>query len=397
MAYVKTTYIDPKSMWVYDGQSYVAVAAAAAAAAEDERLAQAIAQLEAQRPEIERRYDELAREAYSAFVSGGEALANSLASAGLYNSGYSDSIKAGRLAAYREDQSRAQRERLGALTEIDRQISAQKSENRAKLSEIEEYYAKLGLSQYNSDREYEYRLARDAVADARYASEQSRLSEKDAWEDELSKAKLAASYGDYSGLKALGIDTSAYEAAEAEKRERESMAARWSIAMKALEAGDTSYLKALGADTSAMDRKLSDALAAEAYSQSPELDPIAYEQAVSMAQGYVKSQLENGKTLQETLDALSTIRHYVVKNYGEAFWEVYLNAVLENYPGSTKYKEKKDSSKAAFSVKDYYQMFSYALGSGQLDQSELEGLIAQTGLTEQEKKELINMLEIALR
>jgi hypothetical protein len=86
-----------------------------------------------------------------------------------------------------------------------------------------------------------------------------------------------------------------------------------------------------------------------------------------------------------------------VKNYGEAFWEVYLNAVLENYPGSTKYKEKKDSSKAAFSVKDYYQMFSYALGSGQLDQSELEGLIAQTGLTEQEKKELINMLEIALR
>jgi len=398
MAYVTTTYIDPENGQVYDGQSYISAAAAAAMAAQNEYSAQALSELMALTPETNQRYDDLAREAYSAFLSDKEGLANSLSSAGLYNSGYSDTIKSGQLTAYRENQDQNERARVSELADIEAQIVAEKSENNARLAEIDEYYAKLGLNQYNTDREYDYKLARDAISDARYAAEQAASYDENVQSAALAEAKLAALYGDYSGLNALGIDTSSYEAAAAAESETESLAAKWNIALKALEAGDTSYLAALGVDTSEYDQKIEDNITESAYADSGELDEISYEKAVTMAAGYVETQLANGKTFEETLDALSVIKSDAVRIFGEAFWNVYLNAVIENYPGSTKYAELVEGSpEAAFTVDDYYTMLSYALGSGQLSSEELEDVIDETALTSQEKKELIMMLKLLTR
>ena len=79
------------------------------------------------------------------------------------------------------------------------------------------------LSQYNTNRNFaygqyaddwnrNYQTGRDAVADARYLKEFEHQLEREAYSDEqneynraLAAAQLAAQYGDYSGLAALGI------------------------------------------------------------------------------------------------------------------------------------------------------------------------------------------------
>ena len=67
------------------------------------------------------------------------------------------------------------------------------------------------LNQYNTDRSFSYQNMLDEI------NQQTGLRG-----EELEKAQLAAQYGDYSYLRKLGIDTSAYEAALAAKGARSS-------------------------------------------------------------------------------------------------------------------------------------------------------------------------------
>ena len=61
------------------------------------------------------------------------------------------------------------------------------------------------LGQYNKDRSFDYTRSRDARSDARYADETDYERAQDAASRELALAKLAAQYGDDSGLRALGV------------------------------------------------------------------------------------------------------------------------------------------------------------------------------------------------
>ena len=65
------------------------------------------------------------------------------------------------------------------------------------------------LNQYNTDRSFNYQNLLDEI------NQQTGLRG-----EALEKAQLAAQYGDYSYLRKLGIDTSAYEAALAAKGAR---------------------------------------------------------------------------------------------------------------------------------------------------------------------------------
>ena len=67
------------------------------------------------------------------------------------------------------------------------------------------------LNQYNTDRSFSYQNLLDEI------NQQTGLRG-----EALEKAQLAAQYGDYSYLRKLGIDTSAYEAALAAKGARSS-------------------------------------------------------------------------------------------------------------------------------------------------------------------------------
>lgn len=66
------------------------------------------------------------------------------------------------------------------------------------------------LNQFNNDRNFEYASGQDKL-DREYQTN------KDKTDRDLKMALLKAEYGDYSGLKALGVDTSKLEAAEAAK------------------------------------------------------------------------------------------------------------------------------------------------------------------------------------
>lgn len=405
-------------------QSYIDSARQSAVAAQKLRTDSAVAELEGSRSGINQSYDDIAREAYAAFRTGESGLANRLAGSGLYNSGYSDTLRSAGLTSYREDLNRSERERASALTALEGEIAKTKAEGGAKLGEIESRYAEMGLDQYNTDRNYDYKQSRDSVADSRYADETAYSREREKEAEAMNKALEAAKYGDYSGLGKLGIDTAAYQAERAARRRTEEEERSWSRALEALsagdpsllaklgvdtsgyerkqqwtealnafKAGDTSGLRALGVDTSAYDEKTAQALASEAYAGGSGLSALQKEQAVSMAQKFVSNNLEQGRDYDFITDVMRRLEKDGVRLYGQEFWDVYVDAALSLIPGSSTYKPAEAEGGAAFTVKEYYNLLTSALNGG-ASGSDVIAVIEESGLSAQEKKELINLLGI---
>ena len=409
------------------GGEYLKNAKSGAIAAQKRRNEAAIAELEAGRSGINESYDALAREAYAAYRMGNEGLANGLAASGLYRSGYSDTLRAEGLSSYREGLSRTQRERVSKLNELDREIARTRAEGESRLGEIESEYALAELKQYNTERDLNYKLSRDEVEDARYAEEAAYQKQKDAASEALKKATEAAKYGDYGLLADLGIDTSAYQAEKEAKVRSEQEAQTWSRALDAMSAGDTSLLKALGVDTSAYerkrdwaeaidalsvgdtsllqelgvdtsyyDKKLSDKLASEAYSEAAGLSPLEMEEAVQYAKSFVTSQLESGNGYEYITERLRVMESDVRRIFGDGFWEVYLDTCLSLLPGSLTYVEPKAEEErykgpSLYTAKEYYILFDDMLKHGK-SRKEVDAILDQTGLSEQEKIEIKNLL-----
>ena len=76
--------------------------------------------------------------------------------------------------------------------------------------------------------------------------------EQQAYDRKFNEAQIAASLGDYSKLRALGIDTTAYEQQQKEERDAANYATALAQAYNAASIGDYSQLEALGIDTSAL-------------------------------------------------------------------------------------------------------------------------------------------------
>lgn len=114
-----------------------------------------------------------------------------------------------------------------------------------------------------------------AAAGAEYgallAEKQAEFEQKE-YDRLFNEAQIAASLGDYTKLRALGINTTAYELQSAADRKAANEASELAAAYNAASIGDFSKLKALGIDTSALEYD------AESAKKSAELS-AAYKRA----------------------------------------------------------------------------------------------------------------------
>ena len=228
------------------GRSYLAGARESAMQAAEKRTEAAVAGLEAQRPEIERRYDALARQNYQGYMQSRSGLANSLASQGLYNSGYSDSAQVAQTTSYRERGNENEQERERALRELETQIALARMEGSANLSELEAQYLSLMQEQWNADRAYNYQKDRDAVADMQWEKKMEYQKGRDAVADTQWEKEFVATQEMVELEKEMWL-----KEAESEEEQR-AIENAYMFGM----AGDMSRLKALNIDTSYLEKLL---------------------------------------------------------------------------------------------------------------------------------------------
>ena len=140
--------------------------------------------------------------------TGGYASSYATAAAGQSYNDYMATLEDAARAMY-QDQLNQQMQNLGLLTEAENNNYTQylNALNQWNTDRSQAY------NQYLNNLNWQYQLNRDQIEDQRYNSETAYGKEQDAWEREqyeneaaLDRAILAAQYGDYSGLKALGIN-----------------------------------------------------------------------------------------------------------------------------------------------------------------------------------------------
>ena len=137
--------------------------------------------------------------AYSNLVTGQQQAANVLAGSGLYNSGYADSQRVQMQNNYGTSINENELARVGALRDIG--LARQQTElaGQSDIASINANYNQLYAN-------FLYQKQQDEAA---AQTEQQQTA--------LSNAYNAAEYGDFSQLKALGIDTSSAEKLYKEK------------------------------------------------------------------------------------------------------------------------------------------------------------------------------------
>lgn len=300
--------------------------------AANQRMEANIAQIEANRPKINDAYNQLQQQNYQGYMQSQKALANQLASQGLYNSGYSDTAKVAQNVGYRSAQSETERARLQALADLETEINVARLNGSANLAELEAEYAILQNEQANYEREFaynaaqdlmdrEYRRDRDAVEDQRY---EDQVARDEAWkraeigdfsgleamgidttearaalargvrEEDVSYAITLASLGDYSGLEALGIDSTTYR----EANERAAFNEKLATAIELAQMGDFSKLIELGIDPAYYEQIMNNELALS--NNSVKQSNLAIEAAYQdLALGNQQKEL-NAKKLSET-------------------------------------------------------------------------------------------------
>ncbi len=124
-----------------------------------------ISALLAQKPDIQREYDQLARKAYQAYRTGQGALANRLASTGLYHSGYADTLASAYETAYQEQLGENERARSKAIAELEQQILRQKTAQKVAEQQAAAEMAKQRLSQYNTEQSLALRAEENRLAE----------------------------------------------------------------------------------------------------------------------------------------------------------------------------------------------------------------------------------------
>lgn len=337
-------------------------------------------------------YDNIARQAYANYQSGQKGLANQLASAGLYNTGYADTLRVQQANQYAANLNASEVERAKTLRDLAAEQEANRLNAEAQKLDIQAQYGQLMANQANTDRDYSFALKQygDSRADVEWEREQYlKEAQNTAQQQLISNAYNAAEIGDFSQLEALGIDTTAAKAAFAQSQR----AALLDEAYAAAEMGDFSYLKALGVDTSGMEKMWQAELARALYAsygggggsssgsttkketQTPKekdfgaLTGSEYSFAITQADKLIKNFVNQGKSYNDAVAHVEQARYAIVQQYGEDVYETYKNRVLNNYPQYEPYTE--DDILADFEVlgiEDYEDAMQYAYGLSGNDQ-----------------------------
>ena len=190
-------------------------------------VANGVAELRAQAESINQSYDDLARQAYISYMQGAKNLPYTLSVNGL-NGGASESALVTLGTAYQENLGASERERLKALRQIDSEIAALRStgdvERANAAASRAEQEAKTMASMYQRLLDAQLSEAQ-SIANQAYRQQQlSQNAEQEAYERRLMAAKLLADAGDFSGYRALGMDTTALENAYRIKEEQNALA-----------------------------------------------------------------------------------------------------------------------------------------------------------------------------
>lgn len=337
----------PYSQYIAQQQqqpNYISEAKDAAMQAANQRLEADILAIEKNRPLYNEQYDALARQNYQGYMTGQQALANQLASQGLYNSGYSDTAKVQQTTSYREQQQQNERSRIQQLAELDNQIAIARLNGSADLNELEARYAQLMQEQANADRAYaweqtlhEYDVSQDDKAWAWQELLHEYDKQRDAIYDERYDDETAYSRGQDEKNWAWQEKMHEYDVAQDEKA--------WAWEEKkfdynAKQDAIDNYYKGLSYSQSK-----SQTDAEKLYEQ----DPMKYTEVMNIAQSFADSQLpvstdSKGSPIETEAEArarvmkqLAGYQDWFTQQYGEEYYELYRDTVLSQAPWSPTY------------------------------------------------------------
>lgn len=360
----------PYSQYIAQQQqqpNYISEAKDAAMQAANQRLEADILAIEKNRPLYNEQYDALARQNYQGYMTGQQALANQLASQGLYNSGYSDTAKVQQTTSYREQQQQNERSRIQQLAELDNQIAIARLNGSADLNELEAQYAQLMQEQANADRAYaweqtlhEYDVSQDDKAWAWQELLHEYDKQRDAIYDERYDDETAYSRGQDEKSWAWQEKMHEYDVAQDEKA--------WAWEEKkfdynAKQDAIDNYYKGLSYSQSKSQSKTD---AEKLYEQ----DPMKYTEVMNIAQSFADNQLpvstdSKGTPIETEAEArarvmkqLAGYQDWFTQQYGEEYYELYRDTVLSQAPWSPTYsapepvESKIDVDNAIKNIKD---------------------------------------------
>ncbi len=359
-------------------------AKAAAIQAADQNAQAEILELESGRNRLETQYGQQAREAYISNRQDQEAMANSLTSAGLYRSGYSDSARVASQSAYREQQHQLRQDRNTALQDLEAQLVTARLRNSADRSELEAQYDKLLAQQAENDRDFFYQQNRDAVEDARYTAQTEREAEEEAYR----RAQEAAER-EYQ-LQRDKIADQRY-ATEQERKAQQDALER---AYDAAEIGDFSLLREMGIDTAAQEalfasKQMNDTGAksiqrvADTYGLDTAVARLVVESGVALAETCAGE----GKTLSQLMEALRTREAELLERYGENGLELLWDVAIETFSA-----QEPESAKTVLTAKGYLDYLDKRLMDGELRSSEANRILDAAPISETEKDEIRSIL-----
>ena len=186
-----------------------------------ERINQGVAQLEGSKQGVDQAYEQAARQSYILNQKQNAMLPQQMAAmgitGGLAQRGLQDTS-----LAYQNAQNQARLARDNQITNIDRDVQNLKATGDISIAEnAAQYQAKLAealqQAQLRQQEQANWQAQFDAQNQrwqAEFGAEQDALAYNQAsvdYKNRLALAQYMAQYGDFSGLRALGIDTSALE------------------------------------------------------------------------------------------------------------------------------------------------------------------------------------------
>ena len=260
----------------------------------------------------------------------------------------------------------------------------------------------LQLQKYTDERNDALRnleMAEKKYADTRADIEYERAVALNAAEDKrvqqaIENAYAAAEMGDFSLLEALGIDTTSAKAAyDAELEllvlklnQAKNEAAGNSVTSGTGENSVSSSSSKKGNTSSSSNTKTETKKDSE-YSGSGIYEA---EFATEMANKLVSNMQAQNKSYSEVLDYIGSIKNGVIKQYGQEFWDKYVEVISKTYPGGSGYKEPEHlstmESVMAF-IKDSRNSSRFFTDDG-YNLNAIRQLINNADLSEAERREL---------
>lgn len=322
--------------------------------AQEEAIAERRAQEQAQAltldTQAQRTQDDAAQHAamlYQNLLTQQRGAVNPLQSRGLYGSGYAETTLAGMQNQYSGDLAQSDLARQQTLQDIELARQQYGLQAQADIAGINQGYAQQYASLLQQ-REAQQRQAEQLVLDNAYR---------------------AAQHGDFSQLKALGVDTTSAErqyAMQLQAQAAQLQAARQTAAPK------------------------------------PQIDVFQAERGMQAGRNAADVFQKRGYNAADVLEQLELQRERYIKNYGQDYWDAYSGYIMSNYPGMSGYtpQEKQQEKQTEFflKAKDVFDMLkTEILESDRITTlDDIKSYLRHFAISAEEKAQIANAVAVFL-